>query len=170
MSSPRIHITFMIVAAALILVAGRIYRLTRPPSPAEELAPLRAELALFRVAADSCTTEYAALEEDFRRYEARLDSLRRAVREFESLDPNGVPGEEYPEYLEAFDAYNEAVPEWGARTDSLEAQHERCESLTEQHNALADSARSRLIELGRWPSDTVDGSSLQLRDEPSGEP
>lgn len=170
MSSPRSQIAFMIVAAALILVAGRVYRMTRPPSPSEELAPLREELALFRAAADSCNAEYEALEEDFRRYEARLDSLKNAVREFESLDPNGVPGEEYPEYLEAFDAYNEAVPEWEERTDSLESRRARCESLTEQHNALADSARSRLIELGRWPSDTVGGPPGELGDEPSGAP
>ena len=155
MSSPRIQLTFMIVAAALILVAGRVYRATRPPPPAQELAPLREDLAVFRAAADSCNDAYALLEEDFRLYEARVDSLRQAVRDYESHDPNGVPGEEYPAYLETFDAYNEAVPEWEARTDSLETQRDRCRSLTERHNALADSARGRLIDLGRWPDDTL---------------
>lgn len=155
MSSPRSQITFMIVAAALILVASRVYRATRPPSPSEQLAPLREELALLRAAADSCTDAYAAMESRFRTYEARVDSLRRAVRDYESLHPDGVPGEEYPDYLETFDAYNEAVPHWEARTDSLEAQHDQCRLLTERHNALADSARGRLIELGRWPDDTL---------------
>lgn len=145
----------MIVAAALILVASRVYRATRPPPLSEQLAPLREELALMRAAADSCNDAYAVMEANFRVYEARLDSLRQAIRDYESLDPNGVPGEEYPEYLETFDAYNEAVPEWEARTDALEAQRVRCLPLTEQHNALADSARGRLIDLGRWPDDTL---------------
>jgi hypothetical protein len=166
MSSPRSQITFMIVAAALILVASRVYRATRPPSPSEQLAPLREELALFRAAAASCNDAYAVTEADFRLYEARVDSLRQAVRHYEALDPNGVPGEEYPEYLETFDAYNEAVPEWEARTDALEAQRDRCRSLTEQHNALADSARGRLIDLGRWPDDTLGFPSAPSEGDP----
>lgn len=158
----------MIVAAALILVASRVYRATRPPPPAYELAPLRQELALFRAAADSCNDAYAVLEADFRRYEARVDSLREAVRDYESRDPDGVPGEAYPEYLETFDAYNDAVPEWEARTDSLATQRDRCRSLTERHNALADSARGRLIDLGRWPDDTSGLPPTPSEGEPDG--
>jgi hypothetical protein len=145
----------MIVASFAILVAGRVYRVTRPPTPSEELEPLRQELALFRASVDTCTSEYQELEASFTAYERQVDSLRQLIREFESLDPEGVPGDRYAEYLEVFDAYNNAVPDWDGHTRALEAQRSRCESLTVQHNSLADSARSRLIELGRWPEDTL---------------
>ena len=168
MSQARRHIGFMIFASFAILVAGRIYRMTRPPTPQELLMPLQEELAAFRMAADSCNTRYGIVEARFRAVDHRVDSLRAVVIRYESMDPDGVPGEEYVEYLEAFDAYNETVPEWQIRADSVELLNGRCRLLTEGHNELADSLRTQLVEHGLWPSDSLraqwDSAALR-RDE-----
>ena len=136
-------------------MASYAFRTTRPPSPEEQLAPLQEELALFRAAADSCNTRYNVTEARFRAIDHRVDSLRAVVLRYEGLDPAGVPGEEYAEYLEAFDAYNETVPEWQSRADSVEAEFDRCRLLTEGHNELADSLRTELVEFGLWPADSA---------------
>jgi hypothetical protein len=108
-----------------------------------ELLAMRDTLAALRVAADSCMSDLAGEETRFRRFDAHVDSLRGRVRDFESLHPEGVPRERYQEYMTAFDAYNEAVPAWEARADTLRAHEAFCRSLAERHNALADSLRSR---------------------------
>ena len=155
MSNARRHLGFLAVTLLVIFVAGRIYRATRPTSPEDALEPLKEELALLRSAADSCTRRYGIVEARFRGHESRVDSLRDEVRRYEALSPSGVPGTEYPEYLEVFDAYNEALPEWEARADSVRVQFERCRSLTTQHNALADSLRAQLVEIGLWPREAA---------------
>jgi hypothetical protein len=168
MSQARRHIGFMIFASFAILIAGRIYRITRPPTPQEILAPLQEELAAFRSSADSCNTRYGIVEARFRAVDQRIDSLRGVVLRYESMDPAGVPGDQYAEYLEAFDAYNEAVPEWEVRADSVELLHARCRLMTEGHNELADSLRTQLVEYGLWPSDSLraqwDSAALDRQD------
>jgi hypothetical protein len=57
------------------------------------------------------------------------------------MDPRGVPADSYEAYLETFDAYNDAVPGWSERADTLQAQWRRCRDVTEVHNQLADSLR-----------------------------
>lgn len=155
MTEAKRHIGFMIFIALVILAAGRIYRATRPPTPEELLAPLQDELALFRAAADSCNARYAVTEARFRSIDRRVDSLRALVLRYEGMDPEGVPGDRYPEYLEAFDAYNEAVPVWEARAESVEVEFGRCRLMTEGHNELADSLRRQLVEYGLWPADSA---------------
>lgn len=140
-------------AALAVLLAGAIggtvYMETRPPGPRERLEALRVELGSARASADSCRVAVEAREARFHRYGARVDSLRDRITEYEALDPDGVPGDRYAEYLETFDRYNETVPEWGERADSLQTEWEACRALTEIHNALADSARGMLQELTR---------------------
>lgn len=155
MSQARRHVAFMIFASFVILAAGRIYRATRPPSPEALLAPLQQELAAFRAAADSCNRRYSVVEARFRAMDRRVDSLHAVVLEYEGMHPDGVPGDQYAEYLEAFDAYNGAVPVWHARADSVQEVHARCRLLTEGHNELADSLRTELVEYGLWPSDSL---------------
>ncbi len=157
----------MIFASFAILIAGRVYRMTRPPSPQELLAPLQQELASFRAAADSCNTRYGIVEARFRAIDQTVDSLRQVVLRYESMDPAGVPGEEYAEYLEAFDAYNESIPVWEARADTVERLNGQCRLMTEGHNELADSLRTQLVEYGLWPSDSLRAqwdSAAQRRD------
>lgn len=172
MSQARRHIGFMIFASFAILIAGRIYRATRPPTAQEQLRPLQEELAAFRAAADSCNRRYGIVEARFRAIDQRVDSLRAVVARYESLDPDGVPEDRYAEYLDAFDAYNGAVPVWEARADSVEAAHARCRLLTEGHNELADSLRTRLVEMGLWPSDSLPArwDSVATEEEEGGRP
>jgi hypothetical protein len=171
MSQARRHIGFMIFASFAILIAGRVYRMTRPPSPQELLAPLQQELASFRAAADSCNTRYGIVEARFRAIDQTVDSLRQVVLRYESMDPAGVPGEEYAEYLQAFDAYNESIPVWEARADTVERLNGQCRLMTEGHNELADSLRIQLVEYGLWPSDSLRAqwdSAAQRRDGEGG--
>jgi len=168
MSQARLHIGFMIFASFAILVAGRVYRMTRPLTPQQILAPLQTELAAFRAAADSCNTRYGIVEARFRAIDQEVDSLRGVVLRYESMDPEGVPGRQYAEYLDAFDRYNESVPIWEARADTVERLNGQCRLMTEGHNELADSLRTQLVEFGLWPSDSLRAqwdSAAQQRDE-----
>jgi hypothetical protein len=106
---------------------------------------LRGELAELREAATSCVADVAHAESVFRDFNARVDSLRERVRDFESLDTRGVPNAEYDAYLVAFEQYNDSVSAWRGRADSLESDSERCQVIVGRHNALADSVR-RMME------------------------
>ena len=137
------HPLIWVAAAVLaVVLAWEVIALRRGP---DTIAPLRERLRALRAAADSCQ---ASLEGDALRMEAfdtRLDSLRERVRELESRDPRGVPADSYSIYLRAFDSYNDSVSTWTARADTVRARWERCRSVTESHNLLADSVREMLI-------------------------
>jgi hypothetical protein len=113
-----------------------------------ELEALRGELRSARSQADSCRVALTWEEQDFLGFDAYVDSLHGQVRGFEDPDQGGVPGVEYEEYLASFDRYNDSVAVWQNRVDSLRATEASCRALAEAHNALGDSLRQRLSEVG----------------------
>lgn len=117
----------------------------------EAIEALRGEVFQARSAAESCTTDLAVAESDFRQRNAALDSLRLRVRGSEEPLPQGgrgVPAEEYDAYLEAFDEYNASVAEWESGVEALREREGACRELVERHNLLADSLRRVLEENG----------------------
>jgi hypothetical protein len=131
-----------VLVAAVFSLAAKLER----GRTMDELTALRDRLAGLRVRVDSCQTELAREETLFRRFDLRVDSLRTVVRDFESMDAAGVPEERYAEYLEAFGRYNDAVPQWEERADTLRVHEAFCRSLAERHNALADTLRRGAAE------------------------
>lgn len=129
------------------MLAGAVilYQLTRPARRVDPTATLRDTLHVLRSAADSCRSEIDESASRLQAFDARLDSLRSRVREYEAIDPRGVPADSYEVYLEAFDRYNESVPGWSERADTLRERWARCTDLTQTHNALADSLRQLLL-------------------------
>lgn len=131
----------LVVVGALAsrsLLEGRALRM--------EFDALREELWSVRSQADSCRQALAWEEQEFLSFDAYVDSLHTQVRAFEDPDQGGVPGEEYPEYLDAFQRYNDSVVVWESRADSLQASEAFCRTLAESHNALQDSLRRRSTE------------------------
>ena len=134
--------------AALVVMVGLVaWRALGDGRERREIEDLRSELRLLRTASDSCQVALAQEEMLFRDHDRRVDSLRAAVSEYESLHPEGVPADTYPGYLETFEAYNRAVPAWTMQVDSLQAHWEACRERVDAHNALADSLRLRLEAL-----------------------
>jgi len=113
-----------------------------------EVETLREELRFARTRADSCTVALTWEEQDFLRLDVYVDSLHAQVRGFEDPAQGGVPGAEYEEYLSDFNRYNDSVAVWQNRADSLRNTEESCRTLAEIHNALQDSLRLRLSEVG----------------------
>jgi len=134
------------VVALLLGGAYGAWHLFGPPSTRERVASLRDSLRASRAAADSCQRALSYEEALFRDYDERVDSLRNRVRHYESLDPEGVPADSYEVYLETFDRYNDAVPAWRERADTLQTRWAECRTLIEDHNELADSVRTLLVE------------------------
>jgi hypothetical protein len=132
----------MILAAAIVLVllaalaGGPILERNRR---AGELRSLRAELDESRFSADSCRTALARREEEFRRFDRQVDSLRAVVDGYEDPDQGGVPQDDYQAYLQRFEEYNDSVEEWQHRADSLQAHEARCRAIIQAHNYLGDS-------------------------------
>lgn len=144
----------VVVAGLVAVLAGGGYvawDLLGPPTPRERLTSLRDTLRARRAAADSCRRVLSYEEASFQDYDERIDSLRERVRGYEALDPEGVPADSYGIYLEAFDRYNDAVPGWEARAESLEAVWQECRALVREHNEMADSVRRLLVDLGLVP-------------------
>lgn len=124
--------------------------------PRRQARAVREDLRTARMAVDSCRMTLSRQEADFRAYDDRVDSLRERVRQLEELHPDGVPADSFEVYMEVFGRYNEAVPRWQARADSLQSGWERCRRLADEHNAMADSLRNLLVEIGELP-DTASG-------------
>lgn len=151
-----------LLSAAIIAGLFVIRMMTAPgPDQARQLR-VRQELQSARLSVDSCKAAIAAEEDSFRDYDRRVDSLRRAVRAFEAEDPDGVPAEQYEQYLGTFDRYNAAVPAWRERADSLRSHLEACRAMAERHNLLADSLRGLLPDSLRDPL----GGGLDSPDPP----
>jgi hypothetical protein len=132
-------IAFAAVAIPVLYVIGRA---NRPPAL---IPPLRDSLQVLRLAADSCRADLDRGTALLHAYDERIDSLRTRVRRFESLDRRGVPADSYEVYLGAFEQYNDSVAGWTARTDTLRVRLDRCRTLTETHNMIADSLRRLLV-------------------------
>lgn len=113
---------------------------------AREMELLREALHGARFSADSCRISLAYEEQSLRLFDELVDSLRAEVRGMEDPEMGGVPEEVYPEYLEAFEAYNDSVASWQPKVDSLRTRESACRSLVERHNQLSDSLRARFAE------------------------
>lgn len=139
------------IGAGIVAVVGFVllgYLFTERAREVDELRALSEEVQEARVVADSCRRALVQQENDFRRFDRFVDSLRGSVDAYEDLDDRGVPQEQYQEYLETFDGYNEAVARWDSVADSLRRNEASCRTLIQSYNALADSFRVRLDSAG----------------------
>jgi predicted nucleic acid-binding Zn-ribbon protein len=109
-----------------------------------EIEDLQERVRRARSGAETCQVDVVTREEAFRRFDARVDSLREAVRPFEELDERGVPEARYEAYLAAVARFNRAVEAWETRAAALQRADHACRETVERHNALADSLRERL--------------------------
>lgn len=141
----------MVVVLAVI-VLGALYWFARDYArPRRRARVLQDDLRVARLAADSCRMSLSREEAEFQVYDDRVDSLRGRVRDYESLRPGGVPLDSFKAYMKTFGRYNDAVPGWRARADSLRGRWRRCRDLTVAHNELADSLRALLVKIGELP-------------------
>lgn len=134
--------------AAILLAVIVVVDLVRPVSPEQQLRMLRRELRVQRAAADSCLDALRLEESALRSSDARFDSLRAVIEAFEGLDPRGVPADSYDAYIDAFNAYNEAIPAREEAGETLQVNWAACREIVESHNQLADSARALAEGLG----------------------
>lgn len=138
----------LLTITGLALVAMAAYDLVRPRSPQEQLQSLRRELAKQRSAADSCRVALEREEATLRAHDARLDSLKDRIDGWESLHRSGVPADSYQLYIEAFNEYNDGIPDRNVAAEELQALWLTCREMALKHNATADSARKLAAELG----------------------
>jgi len=140
-----IAVAAIAVAATFVFGAMRIVERQRT---AREINELRDELYRARVAADRCRGSLATSEASILTLGVTIDSLRRAVSDYETAAGGGVAAEEYEEYLEVFDAYNDSVSVWEGRERRLRSAEASCRETILAHNALSDSLQAVLDEAG----------------------
>ena len=138
-----------VLAACVVIVGGvwGVASLFDTSDERERLEAMREELRVRRAVVDSCRVAVSREEMGFQEYDRRVDSLRRRVDRYESMDPGGVPADSYRVYMDAFESYNRAVPDWTARADTLQAHWSSCREAIRVHNVLADSLRRSLDAL-----------------------
>lgn len=135
-------LVFGTAALSLVVIAGLVGApILEQNQRRAEMMALRAALDGARISAESCKTILASEQEDFLRFDGRVDSLRSEMESYEDPDQGGVPQASYREYLGTFDRYNTAVESWNQRAESLQASEARCRALVEAHNRLGDSIR-----------------------------
>ena len=135
------------LACVVVVVAG-VLNIMDNQRTRQEIESLRRGIYTARLAADSCRGTLMVEESRFRDFGDAVDSLRSEVRGFEEIDPRGVPEEQYAQYMERFNAYNDSVAAWDARAADLRSNEAACRGLVQDHNALSDSLRRRLIAEG----------------------
>jgi hypothetical protein len=145
-------IVLVAVAALVIIAALAGSPILERNRRAGEIQELRSALDRSRMSADSCKLALAMEQEEFLQFDRRVNSLRTEMKSYEDPEQGGVPQETYTEYLQSFEAYNNAVEDWQTRADTLQARDARCRALVEAHNALGDSIR-RIQE--EWRGDGV---------------
>lgn len=143
-----------VIAVSALLAWDRF----APPSLRERASMVQDSLRGLRSSADSCRMALTREEAEFHRFDDRVEELRERVRAYESLNPRGVPQDSFEVYMDVFERYNEAVPRWKARAESLRAHTEACRERAREHNVLTDSLRGLLVEMG------------ELQDEGEGRP
>lgn len=134
-----------LVCVAIVGVVWAVTSLFDRSEELERVEAVREELRTRRAVVDSCRLAVSRREMEFDEYDRRVDSLRQRVERYESMAPSGVPADSYPMYMEAFESYNRAVPDWSARADTLQAHWRTCREAITEHNVVADSLR-RLVE------------------------
>jgi multidrug resistance efflux pump len=158
MKGPRRPFFVMLTISVFIFLAIVAIDYLTPVPPRQRLRALRQELAGLRSSADSCRSALESEEARLQASDARFDSLRNLIDYYEGLDPRGVPADSYEVYLDAFNTYNESIPERAAAGDTLKAHWEVCRGITAKHNAIADSARALAEELGLMRDSVGDGN------------
>jgi hypothetical protein len=142
MASQRRPFLIMLAISVVAFVAIVVIDLLTPIPPSERLRVLRQEMTDLRMAADSCRQALDSEEARLLASDERLDSLRTLIDYYEGLDARGVPADSYEVYIEIFNTYNEDIPARAAAGDTLQAHWDACRTLTERHNAIADSAKA----------------------------
>lgn len=142
---PRFWLGVLAVCVGIVAVVWVVTSFFDRSDERDRIEALREELRESRAVVDSCRQSVSREEMSFQEYDRRVDSLRQRVDRYESMTPGGVPADSYPRYMEAFDSYNRAVPDWAARADTLQAHWSACRETIREHNVLADSLR-RLLE------------------------
>ena len=135
------------LGVGMIFLLG-IQRIVERQQTADEINRLRDELYRARLASDRCRSSLQTSEAALRQLGVAIDSLRREVDAFESMDGRGVPAESYDEYMEVFDSYNDSVAVWEGREERLRAAETSCRENIEEHNAISDSLQTVLEEAG----------------------
>lgn len=141
-------VIILLAASFAGLAAIIVIDLLVPPSPEDHLGALRSRLARLRLENDSCRAALEREEDELRRTDQRLDSLRGRIDSFEVLDSRGVPADSYDAYLRAFNSFNAGVPDRALAAETLQAHWRACARLAEVHNQTVDSARTIATELG----------------------
>lgn len=131
----------------VVLVVVSVQRILERRQEHARIEAMAERLGDLRESTERCRAQLAREEAAFQRYDRSLDSLRQRVDAYVSRDGR-VPDEEYDAYMEVFDRYNEAVPRWETRADSLRVTEVRCRERIELHNALADSLRGEMERMG----------------------
>ena len=114
---------------------------------------LRDSVREVRADLNTCLDELDAKDRRFQSHQRVTSFLRNRVDELEGLDDRGVPRERYEEYLDVFDRYNEAVPEWRRLGDSLRVISTACRTLAQEHNERLAILTDFLEEEGLWDPD-----------------
>jgi chromosome segregation ATPase len=138
-----------LLALAVAVVIGSLVLVDRGgrADPLEERAgELRQEIRALRDRVDACLARQDRLAARFESVMERTEDLRERVAAFEAMDPEGVPAEQYGAYLEAFDEYNDAIPEWEELGETLREKAGRCRTLTEAHNERLEHLQGLLVE------------------------
>ena len=114
---------------------------------------LRDSVREARVDLNQCLDRMDAKERRFRSHERVTNFLRERVDELESLDERGVPRARYDEYMDVFERYNEAVPEWERLGDSLRTLSATCRAVAREHNHRVGALAAFLEEENLWDAD-----------------
>jgi hypothetical protein len=145
---------------ALAVSGAFLPRGAAPSTDTVDRDPALEELRELREAVATCHAEVEAEQARFQSHQDRVDSLHAVVRGRES-DDRTVPAHEFDDYLEAFDAYNEAVRHWHDRASALEATWEECRALAERHNEQVDALSRVNVSLpGTIPASAPDPSGF----------
>lgn len=139
-----------LAAIGFVAVATALDRAAEARSPRAMAEAVREDVRTVRSSLDACLDRLDRLEAAFRTQERTTGSLRAQIDGLEAMDDRGVPAERYEEYLEAVEAFNESLPRWEERADSVRAHASRCRRLVTTHNTLADSLQRLVIDAGFW--------------------
>jgi hypothetical protein len=142
---------WLVVGAALLVGgAAALQELRYQASPRGQAEAYHEVVRESRAEVETCFQDLERTEAHFRAQERLTNELRSRIDRFESMDPRGVPADQYEDYLEVFERYNASLPAWELRAESLRLTSERCRGMAEAHNERADSLRGLMEEAGLW--------------------
>lgn len=143
----------VVVLVSLVTGAVSIVGQVVDNSRRAQAEELRDSVREARAQLNACLDELDTKDRRFQSHQRVTAFLRERVDELEALDERGVPQERYDEYLDVFDRYNEAVPEWERLGDSLQVISSTCRAVAEEHNTRVATLVDFLEEEGLWDPD-----------------